>query len=320
MKHPSRRQFLFGAATLGAGAFVVRGLTNMTETRRIVRRSLPLMGTLAEVAIVTGDGISHSDAMDALDAAFAELRTTDRLMSRFDAASDIGRANLAAGATVTVDPRTRFVLEQAQRWSEASAGRFDPCLGSLEELWDVTHREVPPTAAELDTARGSWTDLDLGTAGVTLANSTKLDLGGIAKGFGIDEARRALHSLGIQSALINVGGDLFAMGTSEDGDAWKVGVRDPKDPTRLTATLEVTDGAVATSGDYERYFDFEGVRYHHILGTTGQPITRPGRHSQTISAPDCLTADAAATATFGLAQPEAQALIAQLAPTARVRA
>jgi thiamine biosynthesis lipoprotein len=322
MKHTSRRHFLLGAATLGAGAFAVAGLPRWTEERRLVRRSLPLMGTLAELAIVTTNGLTEADAQAALDAAFAELDRTETLMSRFRATSDVGRANRAAGRPTAIDERTRFVLEAAHRWSEASAGRFDPCLGSLEELWDVTHREVPPSQAEVSTARAhsNWRDLDLSSAGLTLRQGAKLDLGGIAKGFGIDEARRALEAHGVTSALINVGGDLYAMGQSEDGDAWKVGVRDPLDPTRITTTLAVTDGAVATSGDYERFFDFEGQRYHHILGADGYPISRPGRHSKTISAPDCLTADAAATATFGLETEASEALIARIAPAARVRA
>ena len=330
--HPtSRRRFLLGSAALGAlgaGTFTIAGLGRWTRAHRLVRRSLPLMGTLAELAVVTGDEVDEARAELALDAAFDELWRVERLMTRFETTSEVGRANLSAGSgtPVALDPRTRFVVEAARAWAESTAGRFDPCLGALEQLWDVTHRTVPPAPDELAAVwtKTPWQDLDLGADGLRIRSESgvrvALDLGGIAKGFAIDEARRALEEKGVRSALVNVGGDLVTMGTSEDGDPWKVGVRDPLDPGRLMATLEMADGAVATSGDYERYFDHRGHRYHHILGADGLPVACPGRHSLTISAPTCLEADAAATAGFGLAREDAQALIERIAPEARVRA
>lgn len=333
--HPTtRRRFLFGSAALGAtalgaGTFTIQSLRQLTEESRLVRRSLPLMGTLAEVAVVTGDGLDRARAEDALDAAFDELWRVERLMTRFTATSDIGRVNLAAradSAPVAIDPRTRFVVEAAGTWADATSGRFDPCLGALEELWDVNHRQVPPTDGEVAALQlaSPWRALDLGAEGLRLAATSgipvALDLGGIAKGFAIDEARRALEAHDVRSALINVGGDLITMGHSADGDAWKVGVRDPRDPSRLSSTLEQTDGAIATSGDYERYFDHQGRRYHHILGADGRPVATAGRHSLTVLAATCLEADAAATAGFGLARAEAQQLIRRVAPSAQVRA
>ena len=105
-----------------------------------------------------------------------------------------------------------------------------------------------------------------------------IDLGGIGKGYGVDRAVAVLREWGFQNGLVNVGGDLYAMGVSEDGDPWNVGVRSPDDPQGLVANLAMSDQAVATSGDYHQYFEHDGRRYHHLLDpTTGAPaeVTDP---------------------------------------------
>ena len=128
-----------------------------------------------------------------------------------------------------------------------------------------------------------------------------MDLGGIAKGYGVDRAVAALRAHGIEHGLVNVGGDLYALGERPDGSAWRVGVRDARDPTRIERTLELSNAAVATSGDYEQFFDHAGRRYHHLLDPrTGEPI-QTRTHSVTIVQPTCMQADAAATASFARA-------------------
>ncbi|MGD2216928.1 MAG: FAD:protein FMN transferase, partial [Gemmatimonadales bacterium] len=118
--------------------------------------------------------------------------------------------------------------------------------------------------------------------------------------------------------LVNVGGDLYALGTSEDGDPWKVGIRDPDDPEGLVGTVEVSDRAVATSGDYIQYFQYAGRRYHHMLDpATGEP-RRASMRSVTIMADDCISADAAGTAIFGMPAAQARSLLQLRAPGARV--
>ena len=126
-----------------------------------------------------------------------------------------------------------------------------------------------------------------------------IDLGGIGKGYGVDEAVGVLREWGITHAIVNVGGDLYAMGRSEDGNPWRVGIRSPDDLDRTVTILDVEDSAVATSGDYLQYFKYGGRRYHHLLDpATGEPRNSNMR-SLTVSAPDCMSADAAATAGFG---------------------
>lgn len=290
-----RRDFL----VLGAGAFVAASFP-FTRGRgaRLVRRRVPLMGTIAEIAVV------HDDAHAALDAAFAELHFVDETMSRFRATSDVGRLNRAGpGAAVDMDGTTALVLRHALEWADRSDGAFDPCLGRATELWDVTRRRTPPVATDLRRLAGRrlYRALDLdGRRAVVRDADVAVDLGGIAKGYAVDRAARALRERGIAHALVNVGGDLMAIGASQDGDPWRIGVVDPADPTRLARTLAVRDEAVATSGDYERCFDHGGRRYHHLLDAATAAPRVAQRHSLTVVAADCLTADASATACFGL--------------------
>ena len=316
-RHPTRRELL----TLAVGAFVIAAvpLTARRE-RRLMRRSAPVMGTVAELAVVHRD---ERFAQLAMDAAMGELWAVEQQMSRFDPASDVGRTNRApVGSAVPVSAATAKVLERALHWAAASAGRFDPCVGRAVELWDVTRRTTPPAAAQLQrlAARDLYRALRLepardGAARVSIEDAdAAIDLGGIAKGYGVDRAVAVLRDWGIENAFVNVGGDLYALGRSADGDPWNVGVRSPADPQALSTTLELEDAAVATSGDYEQFFTFAGRRYHHILDpATAEPRLSPA-HSVTVKASCCMDADAAATALFG-ATPETAARTLRMGAT-----
>jgi thiamine biosynthesis lipoprotein len=317
MDRISRRSFV----ALGTGLFAV-ALLPRGARRRLVRRELPVMGTLADLSVVAPDD-RHAHA--AIDAAMGELLHVERTMSRFLASSDVGRVNAAGGEAVRVAPETALVLAEAIAWAEATGGAFDPCLGRAVELWDVNHRSEPPPPAATRRLAGRrlYRALDLaswrGAPAARLGDrDAALDLGGIAKGYAVDRAVAALRARGIRDALVNVGGDLFALGRSEDGDPWRIGVRAPDDPARLSATLDLSDEAVATSGDYEQFFVHAGRRYHHLLDPdTGAPRVT-FRHSLSVAAPTCLAADAAATALFGMDGAAAASVLARRAPGARV--
>jgi thiamine biosynthesis lipoprotein len=281
------------------------------------------MGTVAEIAVVHDD---RRFAHGAIDAAFRELREVERLMTRFSNSSDVGRANLKGGdGPVPVSESTRTVLLEALAWAESSDGAFDPAVGKAVELWDVANRDEPPPSAAVQrlAARRFYRALDVDTwLGRPVVRFTEsdvaIDLGGIAKGYGVDRAVQSLRSRGITDGLVNVGGDLYALGKSADGDPWRVGVRSPFDPGRLAGRTEVTDAAVATSGDYIQYFRYGGRRYHHLLDpATGAPRVSQV-HSVTVMAHTCMTADAAATAVFGMPEQRAAGLLRSRAPDARV--
>lgn len=317
---PSRREFV----ALGLGAFVVATLPAAARRRRaLVRRTVPVMGTFAEFAVLHRD---ERYAQAAIDAAIEELRYVDRTMTWFSDDSDVGRANLtAAKGPVAVSRSTAAVLQESLLWAEASKGAFDPCLGRAVALWDVGNRQAPPAAAQVRKLAGRdlYKALEVGSwrgesVVVFRDPDIALDLGGIAKGYGVDLAAEALRSYGILNALVNVGGDLYALGHSEDGDAWKIGIRDPDDPDGIIDTIEAADCAVATSGDYLQYFQHGGRRYHHMLDPqTGEP-KRSEVRSVTVMADNSLTADAAGTAAFGMPSGDANRLLERRAPGARI--
>jgi len=317
---PSRRDFI----SLGIGAFVVGTIPFVARgRRRLVRRTLPVMGTFGEVVVVHKD---EKYAQGAIDAAFRELMRVESVITRFRPDSEIGRANLSAFSTPQdVSAETSGVLRASLHWAEVTEGTFDPCLEHAVTLWDVGNRTQPPSAQEVHryARRSPFRALELGVSRgrdvvIFHEEDMGMDLGGIGKGYGVDRAVEVLRSWGIDDALVNVGGDLYAMGGSEDGDPWKVGVRSPDDPEALVATLDLTDRAVATSGDYLQYFEHGGRRYHHLLDpSTGAP-SEGGFRSVTVAAESCMDADAGATTAFVASAAAAATLIARAAPGSEV--
>lgn len=320
----SRRLTRREVLALGGGAFVVATMPVAAGRHRaVVRRTVPVMGTVAELAVVHRE---PRQAHAAIDAAIDELRLVERRMTRFTDTSDVGRANRrAASEPVALSAPTAMVLREALAWAYASEGAFDPAVGRAVRLWDVSHRRTPPAAAAVRRLAGRnlyrAVDLDTWRAAPVVRFTdpeVELDLGGIAKGYAVDRAVDALRRRGIEQAIVNVGGDLYALGSADDGGPWRIGVRSPADPDRLAGTLEVRDAAVATSGDYVQYFVHGARRYHHLLDpTTGAPRLT-ATHSVTVLADTCLAADAAATAMFGMAPERADRLLRSRAPGGRV--
>jgi FAD:protein FMN transferase len=317
-RQPGRREFI----AFGIGAFTVALAPGMLRpARRLVRRTVPVMGTIAEIAIVHRN---ERQAQDAADAAIDALLGVERMMTRFRSDSDIGRANVFAGRdAVAIDEHTARVVAEALRWAEGTAGSFDPALGRLIEVWDVGHRTEPPPHDVIArfADRNLYRSVEVGErdGGRVLRyheNDAALDLGGIAKGYGVDLAVRALCEWGIRDAIVNVGGDLYALGHSQDGDAWRVGIRAADGGPGLSGSIEVTDRAVATSGDYEQGFVYAGRRYHHLLDPRSAEPRLVAAHSLTIAASTCMSADAAATALFGQTREAARAVLSRLAPDA----
>jgi FAD:protein FMN transferase len=318
---PSRRDFL----ALGLGAFVVTAVPWAAARRSdsLVRRSLPVMGTVAEIAVVHRDA---RYAQGAIDAAFGELREVERTLTRFRADSDVGRANAGAAAgPVAVGAATAAVLREALRWAEVSDGRFDPTLGRAVELWNVGGRTTPPAEADAQrfARRRLYRELGVerrgGAETVIFGDAAlALDLGAIGKGYGVDRAVHALREWGIGHALVNAGGDLYALGRAPSGDSWQVGVRSPSDPAGLVSTLPLEDRALATSGDYEQFFEHAGRRYHHLLDpATGAP-REAGVHSVTVAAATCTAADAGATAVFGCSRADGNGILVRGAAGAEI--
>ena len=313
-----RRQFV----AIGVGAFVVASLPLAARRReRLVRRTLPVMGTIAELAVAHR---SVPRAEEAIDAAMAALTDVERTMTRFATTSDIGRANLAAArAAVPVRPETALVVAEALRWADATEGAYDPAIGGAVELWDVTHRHEPPPAERVARLAGRQlhhaVEVDARSGVLRFHDpDALLDLGSIAKGYGVDRAVQALRERGITSALVNVGGDLYALGGEPDGGPWRVGIQDPDDARALLDTVDAENVAIATSGTYVQFFRYHGRRYHHLLDPRTAAPNATAVRSLTIQADSCMHADVAATALYGMEPDRAARLLERRAPGGRI--
>lgn len=315
-----RREFV----GLGLGAFVVAAIP--LARRRpvgVVRRSMPVMGTIAQFAVVHRDPrLAHA----AIDAAMDELLWVERTMTRFTDTSDIGRANLSAAREgVIVVPETAYVTSEALRWAGALDGRYDPAVGAVCKLWDVKRRHEPPPAdrvAEL-AGRHFHHAVEVGTyhGGSVLRyhdDDARLDLGSIAKGYGVDRAVTALRRHGIEKALVVAGGDLYALGTAPDDEPWSIGIQSPTDERAIVGTLRLANRAVATSGTYRQFFRYRGHKYHHIMDpATAQPRVTE-MQSLSIVADAVMHADAATTALFGMTEAEITHALAANLPGAQL--
>jgi len=268
------------------------------------REARLLMGTLNEIQVFD---LPKAQAKEAVSRAFDAMNKVDQLMSHYKETSEISQIkHLKSLESMPVSEETFTVLKRSQDFSKMTEGAFDITIGTLIKRWGFYHREERdlPTKKELKqilTQTGSnQFDLVLSTKSITVHSPhLDLDLGGIAKGYAIDCALQELRHAGVQKAIVNSGGNIGFLGSRPQKEGWRVGVKNPKDPKALLGWLEVPEGAVATSGNYENFFDIKGTRYAHIVDPrTGWPVQ--GVLSVTVAAPNAMDADALSTALFVL--------------------
>jgi len=255
-------------------------------------------------------------AEEAMDAAFREIERLDFLMSHYRPESEISQITRNAGVKETmVSAGTREVIERALYFSRLSEGAFDITIGPVFRLWNFREGKIPAEKSLQEVLKKvdyrkikvdrSQSSVFLGEPGM------ELDLGAIAKGYAVDMASAILHKKGIANFMVNAGGDLKVNGSKEEGVPWTIGLQHPRLPSTLIARLSLRQAAVATSGDYEKFFLKEGKRYHHLLNpATGIPAREC--QSVTIMAPSAMDADALATAVFVLGPQKGLALIKRL--------
>lgn len=278
------------------------------------------MGTHLAYASFTTPAIDAAHLRALHDAATAEIRRIEKLMTTWDPASEVSRVNAAAGKdAVAVGQETFDVIREALHASAMSEGCFDITFETLHGVWkfDQDLDPHPPSAADVK-ARLRW----LGWRHVKLdeaAHTVKLDeehvrigLGGIAKGYAVDRAAKVLLDAGVASFYVQAGGDLFTHGVKPDGSPWQAGIRDPRGPEGdYFAVMPVSDHAFSTAGDYERSYVVDGKRYHHIIDPrTGYPAT--ASRSVTIWAPTALLADEIDDAVFILGPEKGLKLVESL--------
>ena len=266
-----------------------------------VARPVGIMGTETELTAVADSGRRHILA-EVIAAAVAALRSTEAHMSTHLEGSEISRFNASRpGLAVPVSPDTMEVLRASRRLAERTHRAFDVTCRPVVELWKKAAREDKlPTEAELAAAMAlvGWDKIALRDgAAEKRAFCGGVDLGGIAKGYGVDRAVAAMKQAGATGGLVDVGGDVRCFGRRPGGGKWRIGIRNPfsKDRTNTIGRILLAEGAVCTSGNYERYRTIQGGRYSHIVDPrTGRPVDETP--SVTVIAPTAAVADAWATA------------------------
>lgn len=300
----SRRRFVQVAFACAAGAGAMAALPSCT------RADAAQFGEPARATAFVFDTVVSIEAyapQDVADEAAELCRHYESLFSNDIATSDIARINSAGGEPVEVDPDTADVIVRALDISQRTDGLFDITVGSVSKLWDFVEGVRPDDDAIAEgCSHIGWRGIGVDGATVTLADpDASLDLGGIGKGYVAGKLVELLSARGCASALLDLGGDVYALGTKPDGSAWRVGVKDP-DGNGAVRTVEAHDAAVATSGTYERSFSEGGAFYHHILDpTTGMPAATD-LQSATALCESPTDADALATALVLMGSNDAQ--------------
>lgn len=279
----------------------VLGCTDATDRTNGFSRAGNVMGTVAELkALPRSPGVGTRAAAEAaLDEAFGVLERVEERTTSYHETSDVSRLQRSETPFVVSDD-TDATLRLALEVAAATDGAFDPTMGALMRAWGFPEAPAVPDSARVRAARSRVSADRLrpeGDGAWIVEPATELDLGGIAKGWAVDRAADLLEKR-VGPCLVNVGGDLAVRGSKPGGEPWRIGVQDPRDPSRLFVTLRLSGKrAVATSGDYQRYVEVDGVRYHHLLDPrTGWPAR--GVNSVTVVGPSCAVADAWATAVF----------------------
>jgi FAD:protein FMN transferase len=294
VKHPIFRKSI-PVLTLGILLALSFLYACSSSTERIFKETRNSMYTVVSITVVSN---TEDQAKRAINASFAELDRVATLLNFYSDTSEISLINRQAGETpARVSKDTLDIIEKAIYVSEMTEGAFDVTVGPLVKLWDLKN-EVIPDKREIEEKRQivGYKNIVVDRAASTVfvkLKGAQIDLGGIIKGYAVDKVVEVLHQNGINSGVVAVGGEVRSLGKKPDGESWTVGVQNPRQKgsdDQVIATLELSDKALSTSGDYIRFFERDGVRYHHLLDPkTGYPSRQCG--SATIVADNNTTTD-----------------------------
>jgi thiamine biosynthesis lipoprotein len=284
------------------------------------------MGTRVVLAGYTTEALDRTAVQKTLGDALGEIRRIEHLMTTWRKDSEVSRINAEAGkAPVKVSQETFDVIAKSLWIAKLSEGTFDITFASMGDVWSFDENvktEIPdPEVIEEARKKIDYRKVKLDPEALTVELTdpdTRINLGGIAKGYAIDKAAAILRKRGVHSFYAQAGGDLYVEGRKPNGQPWRVGVRDPRGPEdAFFALIGVENHAFSTAGDYERAFIKNGKRYHHIIDPrTGYPAT--ASRSVTIWAKDAFTADAIDDAVFILGVEKGLALVEKLDDTGAV--
>lgn len=317
----NRKAHLFIYSAIVIGVFFIMAIPfyykHAAKGKDSVTYSRMLMGTIVEITIM--DETADSDK--AVKAAFAEIKRLEALLSSYIPTSDVSMVSKNAGAgAVKVSPEVMEVMEAALAVAKLSDGAFDPTIGSLAPLWGfsaesgkVPERDEVNKLLPLVNYRKAAIDRAAQTIGLKERGMT-LNLGGIAKGYIIGKAAMTLKQNNVRRGIIKAGGDMAIFQNKVSEKPMTIGIQHPREGSKFLGEAFVVNGAIATSGDYERYFMVNDTRYHHIIDPkTGFPAALA--QSVTIIAKDPVTADGLSTAVFVMGPEAGMALIERLPDT-----
>ena len=268
--------------------------------------------TYITITYYSNEDLSHKEEVRALCAKY------ENMLSRTVEGSDIYNINHALGKGVTVSDETIYLLNEAIKYCELTDGHVDITVAPLMDLWDFTGdkpEKTPPSDEEIQALlkHVDYRNIEINGNEVTLKDpEAEIDLGFIAKGFIADKLKEMLLSKGVTSALINLGGNVQLIGSKPDGGDYIIGVKRPfSNGDDALTTLSIHDTSMATSGVYERCFDYNGTLYHHILDAkTGYPVQND-LYQVSVLCPDSCTADALSTTLFVLGQEKGMELLSR---------
>jgi len=282
------------------------------------KQEAAIMGTVITVELWHADDNLGQKQVDAI---MAEMHRIDALMSSYKPESELSAVNAAAAqGPVTVSKELLGMIETALEYSDITNGAFDITYASAGQYYDYRNNKKPDEA-QLQAALPAinFRHVKINTAASTvefLYPGVRIDLGGIAKGYAVDRGMRLLQQAGITTALISAGGDTRVIGKRWDRP-WHIGIRNPRDEDSIVSMIPLENSAISTSGDYERYFVEDGVRYHHIL----DPKTGASTHeilSSSIIGTSATATDALSTSVFILGVEKGMQLIDTIADTEAV--
>ena len=273
-----------------------------------VRADRLLLGTLVTVKLYGDEAVVRPH----VEAAYAEIARVDSGMSHYREDGALRRLEQRARLAPTRGPAGLIaILTRSQHFAALTDGAFDCTVGALTSLWDFPDAVAPPAPAQIDSARAlvGYEGLEVAAQSLRINRpGLRLDLGAVAKGYAVDQAVAAMQELEVAAGMIEAGGDIRYWGEKPDGRPWLFGVQHPRAPEQYIAVEDLGLAAIATSGDYEQYFDWEGERYHHLLNPkTGYPAR--ACISATVWAATALDADILSTAVFVLGPEQGLALV-----------
>ncbi|NLJ74989.1 MAG: FAD:protein FMN transferase [Firmicutes bacterium] len=275
------------------------------------QRSRILMDTTVDIRV------DARNSEELVNQAFAEIEGIEKSLSRYVDTSEVSKINAHAGQWVEVSQFTIDLVKEALRISELSDGAFDVTIGAVIELWGFGTGDYKVPSEEeivqaLKTVGYEKVEIDEAERKVRIPEGTILDLGGIAKGYAVDQASRLLRKSNAKRSIINAGGDISVIGRRPDDTPWRVGVQNPDNPADIRWILPLEDSSVVTSGDYQRYFVFNDQKWHHIIDPrTGYPARE--LKSVTVVTESATVADALSTAIFVLGMEAGSRLVEEMA-------